>query len=118
MKQVLLISSAPVGTQEEMVSNMIKALKLDLHEHIHVIVLTPSDRISLIRYCRDTAISKVLVFGLAPEQLSLHIKWPNYQVLELSGLQLLFGQTLEEVAQKKEIKIKLWNALQQMFPLG
>jgi DNA polymerase III psi subunit len=113
--RLLVVSDIPTQQHAEMLEKMIGAVKLDMHQE--ACLVTVSDRVSLplASTCRGTSISEVLVFGTPPASLGLHLQWPNYHPVQIGGLQILFAPSLDRIAAAKDLKLQLWQGLQQLF---
>jgi hypothetical protein len=69
---------------------------------------------------RAYPITQLLVFGLPPEALGLHINWALHIPLSLNGITLLFAQALEvyETESRQGVstnRAPLWHAIKQLF---
>jgi len=58
----------------------------------------------------------LIVFGLRPEQIGLHVNTKPYQPIVFQGVKILFSHALSEIATDVNKKKALWVALQQLFP--
>lgn len=59
--------------------------------------------------------NKLLVFGLAPQQIGLHVSIGAYQLLHFQNKQILFSHGLTTIATDLNHKKQLWAQLQAMF---
>lgn len=63
-----------------------------------------------------TAAKKAIFFGISPEELNLHIKFPQYKCVEWNGCNFLMADDLKAIFEDKQKKQLLWRELQIMFP--
>lgn len=57
----------------------------------------------------------LLVFGVHPARMGLHIEAKPYQSILFQSHQLLFAHTLTDIAANVNYKKQLWGQLQQLF---
>ncbi|MBR9921611.1 MAG: hypothetical protein GYB31_12305 [Bacteroidetes bacterium] len=115
-KRILLVSDTEIAPHREMVGKMIGAIQFDLVSDVQTIEITTEEAFSLMRLCRGSDIKEIILFGIDPEKLGLHLEWPLFRPLLLSGYKILQAESLNKISNNKDNKLKLWNALQQMFP--
>ena len=113
--RLLVISDISTEQHDEMLEKMIGAVNLDIRTQASVITLPPESPIRLAAYCRGSNISEVLIFGLPPASLGLHIQGPAYHPLSIGGLHIIFAPSLDKIAGSKEMKLQLWQGLQNLF---
>ena len=58
---------------------------------------------------------KLLVFGIAPKDIGLHLNVKAYQLIPFQDRQLLFSHSLEVITNDLAKKKQLWGQLQLMF---
>jgi len=58
---------------------------------------------------------KLLVFGIAPKDIGLHLKVKTYQLIPFQNRQLLFSHSLKVIMSDLNKKKMLWGQLQLMF---
>ncbi len=58
---------------------------------------------------------QLLVFGIAPTEIGLHLNVKAYQVIAFQERQLLFSHDLKVIANDLAKKKQLWGQLQLMF---
>lgn len=65
-----------------------------------------------------TDVKDVLSFGVMPESLGLHWQPQAYTPLIVAGRRYLFGHGIDyfQDPKHKSAKVKLWRALQTMYP--
>ena len=57
----------------------------------------------------------LLVFGILPKDMGLHLQIRPYQIVQFQGKKMLFVHGLDEVAQNVNYKKQLWGQLQLLF---
>lgn len=60
-------------------------------------------------------VKKLLVFGIEPKEIGLHLRINAYQATNFQGLELLFSHNLKTIAEDLAKKKQLWGQLQVMF---
>ena len=66
----------------------------------------------------QTGAEKLILFGVDPSQLQLPLQFPHYQIQQFNGQVYLSAPGLNEMAEDKALKMKLWNCLKQVFTIG
>jgi len=59
----------------------------------------------------------ILLFGVGPENLDLPARFPHFQKQILNKITYLACPHLEEIEGDKELKLKLWGSLKNIFPV-
>jgi hypothetical protein len=59
----------------------------------------------------------VLLFGLEPQHLDLPMIFPQFQLQNFSKCTYLHAPALHEIEKQKELKMKLWVSLKNLFSL-
>ena len=57
----------------------------------------------------------VILFGIDPLSIGLPINFPFFQLQQFNKRMYLYSPSLEEIENDKALKIKLWNALKNLF---
>lgn len=96
-------------------SKVLKAAKIDIDQDICLLGLTANEHISFGHLKSIIEIEKMLVFGKSPTELGINIVAPLYQEVMTNDHTFLFGHSLQEIAEKKELKGSLWGALKKIF---
>ncbi len=60
------------------------------------------------------ALKLVLLFGMPPAEIGIHIQARPYQLAPCHPFHLYFVDSLDQVARSREMKAKLWNDLQKI----
>ncbi len=98
-----------------LLSNITKALGLDLQRDVYLLTLDGDASAYLYRHETDTAPSYVLSFGIAPQRLGFDIRSLLYTPISLLSAKHLFVDKLADIAQDQSRKKQLWTTLQHLF---
>ena len=106
---------------ETFLSNVLKAVQLDIEKDITLISLTPGETFSLSRLRKHLPVKKAIVFGPAPSAIGLQCPEQRYQLLSFRGMTCLFADELERIHQErqqggKRLSTALWQSLKALFP--
>ena len=96
-------------------TKIIAAVKYDLKRDTLLCVLPIDEKLSMQTILKKHPAQKILIFGIEPKTIALHLQLPAYQVIEWNNLQLLQADSLSKINGQNKLKGALWNALQQMF---
>jgi hypothetical protein len=114
----LILCSNDQGQSQQtaFLEKILQAVQVELGKQAFLIRLTASEKISSSSYLEVPAISKILVFGLPPEQIGLQIEVTPYELFHFCDRQMLFADSLADISSKKSLKRLLWEALKVLFP--
>lgn len=59
----------------------------------------------------------VILFGLHPQELSLPVEFPPFQIQTFDQVRYLCAPPLQEIAASRPLKSQLWACLKQLFSL-
>ncbi len=122
-KILLVYASGPEAELDvSYAERIIGAVKLSLDEDMYLLPWREKADYSLSGLLRQLQIDRVLVFGVEPADLGLHFQAPRFLPIRVDGRTFLFSCSLTRLrnnreAGNRENAVKLWNALQQMFPI-
>ncbi len=109
-------------TQEstELLSKILGAAHLNLEKDCFLCTLSPDTTAHYYKGMDLKNVSKIIVFGLSPDNLSIHIKSNLYTTFELDGKSWFFAHSLQQfVLEKqqggKQKRLALWNVLKKLF---
>lgn len=57
----------------------------------------------------------IILFGIDPLSIGLPINFPFFQLQQFNNRMYLYSPSLEEIENDKTLKMKLWNALKNLF---
>jgi len=80
-----------------------------------VCVINTSVTIPYKELIKNFNFKKVLIFGIRPQEIGLHLNINIYQTLIFQKVQFLFSDNLEVIANDLPKKKKLWEQLKKMF---
>lgn len=117
---VLLVNNADATfvTDEQLtfLSGILTACRLTLED----VALVNISKLSSLSYKTLTATltpKVILMFGIGPETIELPLVMPQFQRQPYNNQVYLSAPTLNELENNKDLKRKLWSALQQIFSL-
>lgn len=61
---------------------------------------------------------KIILFGVAPGEIELPLKFPDYQIQSFNNQIYLSAASLDKIAEIREEKVKLWNSLKKVFNIA
>lgn len=100
-------------------TKILEACKLNVGDVAIFNIQTPDFRFELV--LNEMKPSYVISFGITPLALGLPMDFEKYKIMRYDSITLLCGHTLEEMsldhADSKALKVKLWNALKQLFSI-
>ena len=64
---------------------------------------------------RKSNSKSIILFGIDPIEMGLHLKIAPYQLLNWNDLKILYADKLESILSDKNKKALLWRELQLMF---
>jgi len=119
-KRVAVVVLTETGSPEytDFLKKILLAAGLDLENDTLLAELEAGGDLSFMPLLKSKQAESVLVFGLAPKQLGLHLDCPRYQPLRFYGLRFLFADKLSVLEPDQTLKRNLWQALQQMYLNG
>ncbi len=101
-------------SEKVFLQNILKAVGLDLAEVVLINVL--HDSVTWFAQVKQVYQAKNMIgFGITRQQIGLSVDLKGYQVTTVAGTQLLVGHDLSRIAEDKQKKMQLWNALKVMF---
>ena len=60
-------------------------------------------------------VEKILVFGMQPKTIGLHLKCSIYQIIRFQEREIIFAHSLAEIASDLNKKKQFWSQLQVLF---
>lgn len=110
----------PTETLNAFLNKVVQAIDYDLERDAVTYYKTPQQPLSLAELLRQGTFQHVLLFGIPPAQLGLHLDvepyesatWENTLILSADGLEAIYR---ERKAGGKEKSARLWAMLKQTF---
>ena len=120
-KQILVAvhyKDSPIipDTALNLLTNMLNACKLSLAD-VAIINFNSYQETGSKEILANFKSKQVLLFGIEPADFGLPVSFPVFQVQRVANTTFLYSPTLEEIANDKLIKSKLWVSLQHFFTL-
>lgn len=117
-KNILVIvqqSSVPFLPDEELsfLTNILSACNLSLAD----IAILNSNGLPVERLenAIEADAKTVILFGIDPLSIGLPINFPFFQLQQFNKRMYLYSPPLSEIEKDKPLKMKLWNALKNLF---
>lgn len=112
---VLALAEPAFAGAREFLSKVLSSVHLNLDKDTLFAEIPESMQVSFVQELKNKHPEQVLVFGVAPAQLGLHIETAYYRPLSFYGVTWLFADALSVLEPDKDRKSRLWAALKQMF---
>lgn len=112
---VLAVAEPAQAENLDFLKKVLAAAQLDLERDTLFAEIPLGEPVDMAATLRIKPADKVLVFGIPPEQLGLHIQAAAFQPVAFYGTTWLFADALSVLAPDKVKKGLLWTALKGMF---
>lgn len=99
--------------QIELLGKILTAINVDAG-NIDLIDIDNFNGLNLPAF-RKAGFERVISFGVKPSDLGLHLLARPYSAINWQGIQLLFADSVDQIAQSTDLKKALWAALKQNF---
>ena len=121
-KNILLIVRYPdtAGLPDEQLNfltSILAACKLNLGDAA-ILNISHSPSASYKDVMEKFKSTKVILFGVTPEEFEMPINFPEFQVQRFNNCTFLYGPVLEKLEADKILKSKLWVCLRKTFDLA
>ncbi len=108
---------------QKMLRQILSAVNVDMETDCVICTLSPDAQAHYYNAISNGNVSKILVFGLSADNLSLHIKPGKYSRVFLDQIEWIFSDSLTKILEEKargekRLRIALWNALKPLFKIG
>lgn len=100
---------------EKFLFSILTAAKLDMSKDVFLQKVTKQTSFSFIRSKTNQKIEKVLLFGIAPNKLGIHLDLKKYQAMFFQDCTFLFADDLAEIQTDVAKKRALWTCLQEIY---
>ncbi len=115
-KDVLLFSRITTPAEDALLTDILKATKLDMN--IVAIYKVPDDQqINLGNFFDAPNTKTCICFGLKATDIGIHFDLKAFQPMMLKSKKLLLSPPLADLALNKNLKIELWKCLQTVFSI-
>lgn len=102
------------ASDKEMLEKMISAIKQS--ESSLIVYVPEGQKFPITSLQKHNQIRYLIGFGMNPPDLVAQIRLRPYAIMAIDPLKTLFCHRLDQVSESKELKTKLWTALQEMYP--
>lgn len=109
---LLIVHQSATEEALELLQNILKAINLDMKKQSYRTIITAENALRFVSLPKKMNFDKVLVFGLSPNDLALHLRWDKYRLYQLSGYDFLFADSLDVLREQVALKKQLWTAIQ------
>jgi hypothetical protein len=113
-KNILLICKN-YESQEEFLSKIMKAVNIDLSEDTASWDCEKKGIPHWAELSKSGIFKKVILFGIQPAEIGLHIAIPFYKAIAWTTSEFLLADNLQTISEDKNKKQLLWSALKEMF---
>ncbi len=96
---------------------ILSACKLSMVD-IALVNLSKNEFINYKLITQEFEAQKILLFGVAPNEIELPLQFPHYQIQQYNNQTYLTSVPLSDLQKDKEEKLKLWNSLKKIFLIG
>jgi hypothetical protein len=102
---------------KDFLEKLLGAAKLNLDQDTRLYMLNAGDSVQIAREIKSKQPDQVLIFGMTPDSLGLHIVATKYQPLFFGNTTLLFGDALSILEPDRNLKTQMWTALKAIFKI-
>jgi DNA polymerase III psi subunit len=96
-----------------LLTNILNACKLGMQD-IALVNISQYPAMPFTSWQTAVPMKQTVLFGISPASMGLE-DFPPYNIMQVSGCQLLYSQSLLEISQDKTLKAKLWGGLKQLL---
>ncbi|HPI05231.1 MAG TPA: hypothetical protein PLM41_02550 [Saprospiraceae bacterium] len=112
---ILALAESNQSDNTDFLKKVLSAAQLDLERDTLFAEIPESEPVDMAASLRIKPAAQVLVFGIPPKQLGLHLNAPVFQPFAFYGTTWLFADALSVLEPDKTKKGLLWTALKTMF---
>jgi DNA polymerase III psi subunit len=116
-KKTLIVVNNNDAEELDFLSKILKAIQYEMSEDVILFSLEKNKKINISAFKKNQAlaIDYILLFGVEASQLDLQFKLPSYYPLQVNKITFLSADSLAAISKNKNLKMKLWQTLQQLF---
>lgn len=111
----ILIICKNLELQKEFLSKIMKAVNIELSDDTALWDCKKSGIPHWAELSKMVNPKKIILFGLQPSELGLHLLIPVYQKMMWNNYEFLLADNLQAISEDKNKKQLLWNALKEIF---
>lgn len=112
---ILALAEPDFPDNTDFLKKVLAAAQLDLEQDTLFAEIPEGQPFDMSGSLRMKPAGQVLVFGISPQQLGVHVQAPLFQPFSFYGTTWLFADALSVLAPDKTKKGLLWTALKSMF---
>ena len=112
---LVFLQATDTDETQAFLAKIFGAVKFNLEQDTLICKMDGQTKIALQAILQKHDIQKIIFFGVPPNNVALYLQIPPYQPMNWNNYQLLQVDALSKIAQTKQLKGALWQALQQMF---
>ena len=114
---VIVVESENYGKEEaELLGKMIKAIQYDQISDVYLLAVEKGAQLSLSAIVESW--NDIILFGVSPHQIGIHIEFKPYLILPLEAKRALYVDDLKSLGTNAAKKQALWTLFQKMFLKG
>lgn len=105
---------------KEFLLRMMRAANIELSKDTHFIGVEQGFEPSFAKLCHTVSFQKLLIFGIKPPAIGLHIEYSLYQPIVFRDKTILISDCLRDLSEErarngKERSGALWAAMKEIF---
>lgn len=120
---LVVMAAEPAQAEADLafLETVLTAAKLSpVADQVFLLSVSPQAGLPVVRLSRQLGVSRVMIFGLAPQRAGLRAEWPPYTFTRLGELRLLWGHAMADIKREREAGDSrkagaLWQALKTNF---
>lgn len=97
---------------QQMLQAIIGAVKLDPNTDVKIVFLPNNSRTIVTNL---SAFTNIILFGIEPSHAGIHSRYAKYHILPLEKQTMIVSDSIKSLAQDKQKKNALWQALKGLF---
>lgn len=116
-KEIRVVTISQTGELPQSQATFLAAILKACHIQMHDIELVCISQSTSFEYNKpvDAVHTKTLLFGVTPEQISLPVRFPHFQIQSFEKTIYLSAPDLTSIEEDKQLKAALWHCLQKIF---
>lgn len=114
LEVMVIVYQSDLEKHSALLYKIFSAVGINLENHPGLLELEKGQQTNAQRHS-STDTKQVISFGISPSNLGLNGVFSGYNIYQTETFKLLLSHSLAQLAEKKERKKALWDALQQMF---
>lgn len=116
-KEIRVVTTSKTGELPQSQATFLEAILKACHVQMQDIELVCISATTSAEDNRspDVVFTKTLMFGVTPEQLSLPVRFPHFQIQSFEKTVYLSAPDLTTIEEDKQLKATLWHCLQKIF---